>query len=115
MRDLNEYEDFIIYNKGSIPPEYVVTGHPKRRLDESREETEELRGGFGSKLLAEAWLRVHLENYVKENMVGLWNPNHDQEAECRCGHPYHRHFDSYENMYPIGCKYCECDTFNGRI
>ena len=42
----------------------------------------------------------------------LWNPDIDQDALCNCSHPYHRHFDSYEDMYPIGCKYCGCDTFN---
>jgi hypothetical protein len=40
-----------------------------------------------------------------------WNPDYDQDKECECGDPYHRHFDSYEKMYPIGCKYCECMEF----
>ncbi|QOI67521.1 hypothetical protein SEA_BEUFFERT_143 [Streptomyces phage Beuffert] len=113
MRDLNDYEDFLVYNAGSIPPNYIVAGYPRKFMDESREGKETIRDGFGSKMLAEAWLRVHLENYVRENMVGLWNPDHDQQAKCKCTHPYERHFDSYEDMYPIGCKYCECDTFNG--
>ncbi len=30
---------------------------------------------------------------------------------CACGHPYHRHFDSYEDMRPVGCKYCDCREF----
>lgn len=25
---------------------------------------------------------------------------------CECGHPYYRHFDTYENMSAVGCKYC---------
>jgi len=41
--------------------------------------------------------------------VPAWNPKHDQEAPCVCGHPYERHFDSYDDMRPVGCKYCECD------
>lgn len=40
-----------------------------------------------------------------------WDENHDQLAMCRCGHPYYRHFDTYEAMRPVGCKYCECLTF----
>lgn len=28
---------------------------------------------------------------------------------CKCGHPYYRHFDTYEDMAPVGCKYCDCD------
>lgn len=27
-------------------------------------------------------------------------------VKCKCGHPYYRHFDSYEGMAPVGCKYC---------
>ena len=30
---------------------------------------------------------------------------------CDCGHPYYRHFDTYEDMLAIGCKYCECEVF----
>jgi len=30
---------------------------------------------------------------------------------CTCGHQYYRHFDTYEDMYPCGCKYCDCERF----
>ena len=30
---------------------------------------------------------------------------------CDCGHPYYRHFDTYDDMYPVGCKYCQCEVF----
>lgn len=30
---------------------------------------------------------------------------------CECGHAYYRHFDTYDDMYPVGCKYCECFEF----
>lgn len=33
------------------------------------------------------------------------------DRECECGHIYYRHFDSYEDMKPVGCKYCGCDRF----
>lgn len=33
------------------------------------------------------------------------------ENICICGHTYHRHFDTYEDMRPIGCKYCGCHCF----
>jgi hypothetical protein len=39
------------------------------------------------------------------------NPKYDQVALCTCGHTYERHFDTYENMAPIGCKYCPCGEF----
>tara|TARA_R110000824_G_scaffold12226_7_gene53670 strand:- start:70032 stop:70373 length:342 start_codon:yes stop_codon:yes gene_type:complete len=34
---------------------------------------------------------------------------------CKCGHTYYRHFDTYEGMSPVGCKYCyyeECEGFS---
>lgn len=48
---------------------------------------------------------------LKNEIERSWNPNRDQQEKCSCSHAYGRHFDSYEDMYPIGCKYCECDTF----
>lgn len=33
------------------------------------------------------------------------------DKDCACGHPYYRHFDTYDNMSPIGCKYCDCHTW----
>lgn len=51
--------------------------------------------------------------YLKETVtkvVRKYNPNYGDDRECKCGHPYYRHFDSYENNLPCGCKYCECDT-----
>lgn len=43
--------------------------------------------------------------------VHSYNPNFGDEKECQCGHQYHRHFDSYEDMEPVGCKYCGCCEF----
>lgn len=50
---------------------------------------------------------------VKRKIVKelFYNPNYGDNRVCKCGHTYHRHFDSYENNYPIGCKYCNCDNF----
>jgi hypothetical protein len=42
---------------------------------------------------------------------GVYDPSHDQQAVCECGHPYERHFDSYEEWAAVGCKYCQCSTF----
>lgn len=40
------------------------------------------------------------------------------DSLCQCGHPYHRHFDGYEqdDYFPnlpayVGCKYCTCRKF----
>lgn len=42
-----------------------------------------------------------------------WNPDYPQDKRCsKCFHPYHRHFDEYEDNAPVGCKYCQCYTFS---
>lgn len=41
-----------------------------------------------------------------------WVKARDQDEECTCGHPYYRHFDTYEEMSPVGCKYCPCPRFH---
>ena len=40
-----------------------------------------------------------------------YNPNYGDDRVCECDHPYYRHFDTYEQMEPIGCKYCGCYEF----
>lgn len=40
-----------------------------------------------------------------------YNPDFGDNKICECGHTYYRHFDSYEGMAPVGCKYCGCDEF----
>jgi hypothetical protein len=48
---------------------------------------------------------------IQNKIDRIWNPDHDQNAWCQCGHIYSRHFDGYEDMAAVGCKYCECYTF----
>jgi hypothetical protein len=40
-----------------------------------------------------------------------YNPAYGDERKCACGHSYYRHFDTYEEMEAVGCKYCECIRF----
>lgn len=40
-----------------------------------------------------------------------YNPHYGDDRVCKCGHVYYRHFDSYENMATVGCKYCGCHHF----
>lgn len=44
-----------------------------------------------------------------------YNPNYGDDRECTCGHAYYRHFDSYDDNYPCGCKYCPCDEFKEKV
>lgn len=52
--------------------------------------------------------------YIEERKVTIlhkYNPNYGDDRLCKCGHPYYRHFDSYDENRPVGCKYCQCHTF----
>src|SRR5438552_3968558 len=46
-----------------------------------------------------------------EDTLPKYDPTFGDEKVCVCGHPYYRHFDTYEEMRPVGCKYCSCPTF----
>ncbi len=48
---------------------------------------------------------------LDDKIARLWDENHDQNAWCTCGHIYNRHFDGYDDMASVGCKYCECYAF----
>ena len=52
--------------------------------------------------------------YIRTEKVFVeykYNPNYGDDRICECGHEYHRHFDSHENMDAVGCKYCQCRKF----
>ena len=52
--------------------------------------------------------------YICEEVIRTikkYNPEYGDDRICRCGHQYYRHFDTYEDMYACGCKYCECNEF----
>lgn len=50
------------------------------------------------------------EKLIKET-IHKYNPAYGDNRICKCGHPYYRHFDTYEDMEACGCKYCACDSF----
>lgn len=54
--------------------------------------------------------KPYIEVTVTE-VVRKYNPNYGDDRTCICGHSYYRHFGSYEDMYPCGCKYCDCHDF----
>ncbi len=59
------------------------------------------------------------EPYIIKRTVtyeAVFNPDFDQDKKCECGHPYHRHFDGYEDNAAVGCKYCgDCPTFKEKL
>lgn len=52
---------------------------------------------------------------VVSRTIFKYNPNYGDSRVCICGHSYYRHFDSYEDMEPVGCKYCQCGKFTEDI
>ncbi|MBS1722771.1 MAG: HNH endonuclease [Armatimonadetes bacterium] len=49
--------------------------------------------------------------FVATHPERVYNPHYGDERLCDCGHPYYRHFDTYDSMSAIGCKYCACQDF----
>lgn len=56
---------------------------------------------------------VEFEQVIVETR--MYNPEYGDDRICECGHSYDRHFDSYEQMSPVGCKYCECHDFIEKV
>ena len=57
------------------------------------------------------------EPYIVKTVIThlkCFNPKYGDDRICKCGHPYYRHFDTYEDMANIGCKYCGCYDFEER-
>ena len=52
----------------------------------------------------------YLEITVTE-IIKVYNPEYGDDRICQCGHKYYRHFDTYEEMSNVGCKYCGCSDF----
>lgn len=51
----------------------------------------------------------------KPYINNAYNPNYGDHRICKCGHEYYRHFDSYDDMSPCGCKYCSCYKFEEKV
>jgi hypothetical protein len=51
--------------------------------------------------------------YAKEllSKATSYDTNYGDARVCVCGHAYYRHFDPYEDMADVGCKYCDCFDF----
>jgi hypothetical protein len=56
---------------------------------------------------------MFLLSLLMPEAMRTYDPKFGDDRACQCGHIYYRHFDTYDDMYPIGCKYCECVDFVG--
>lgn len=101
--------EFLVY-KG-----YNPTTDTKFEVVGSGQNYEEVRvsvGNGGHPDAAQPIIANWTEDGVPYGLVP-YDPNFGDDKECICGHPYYRHFDTYDNMSPVGCKYCygQCDQF----
>lgn len=55
--------------------------------------------------------RLRSLKYSESSHSRIYDKSYGDDRLCECGHSYYRHFDTYENMADVGCKYCQCYTF----
>lgn len=86
----------------SLMRDYILPGTLEKLVQEEEKITTEI-----------IYSNKHLAAYAEEISKRLlfpnaykYNENFGDDKLCKCGHPYDRHFDSYDNMSPVGCKYC---------
>ena len=48
---------------------------------------------------------------AEDSEIPAYDPKFGDGRMCECGHTYYRHFDTHEDMEPVGCKYCSCGAF----
>lgn len=87
---------------GSLGGRYVGIFYLDRNI-----EYHEIRDEF-MRLIEQEEIVTHTsEPFVPaDNLADQYDPNYGDNNECLCGHPYYRHFDTYDDMAAIGCKYC---------
>jgi hypothetical protein len=79
-------------------------------------ELERIDRGINSLVNRRNDLAPHLkrEPYMSTTTINTeyqYNRIYGDDRICKCGHPYYRHFDTYEDMEAVGCKYCFCGEF----
>lgn len=55
--------------------------------------------------------RMRALQYHESSHPCIYDETYGADKLCECGHPYYRHFDTYDNMRHCGCKYCGCWSF----
>lgn len=90
----------------------AVTFHPHSITSEEKAEIEKQ---LQDPNLALEWCKEKIFDLVHRlPLIDWYDKDFGNNRVCECGHPYYRHFDSYDNMAPVGCKYCSCRKFKER-
>lgn len=74
------------------------------------EEAIRIVGGTFTNLHAKTQAIERLQK-AKRSSAPAYDKDFGDNKLCSCGHTYYRHFDTYDKMAPIGCKYCGCRAF----
>jgi hypothetical protein len=55
-------------------------------------------------------LKVERASHVEPagTLDPVYDPRRSDDPCAGCGHPHYRHFDGWDDMRPVGCKYCRC-------
>lgn len=56
-------------------------------------------------------MKPYVIKLIGSTTYRTFNPKYPIDSYCICGHQYHRHFDGYESMPRMSCKYCGCHDF----
>lgn len=57
---------------------------------------------------------INVAGLIQKSKIPAYDEKYGDSKLCKCGHPYYRHFDTYDGMSPVGCKYCgnyKCQRF----
>ncbi len=102
--DLNSFEYVLDREADGAVQEFL------KFIQEHRDQTMMCRSGVLKSGKASIDLKV-LARALTDNRP-VYDPNYGDDVCCgECGHTYERHFDTYMEMEPVGCKYCPCRVF----
>ena len=105
IRQVNGEIDFLVADVKAVPygsGQLIKTINP----DGSPAAHDWVGSGFYEHVTELPYIVIEKRIFVKH-----YNPKYGDDKLCKCGHPYYRHFDTWDNMNPVGCKYCECCEF----
>lgn len=104
---MDEFDQQLGWYGGGFEGDPFVTRTEKRDILKAIKEAEE-----SGKPLDVSWYHEKLRFLIKNTVTTVsdrYDENFGNDRLCTCGHPYYRHFDTYDDMRPVGCKYCYCE------
>ena len=105
---------FLGWSKLTLPKEFFIPS----RMHLNRNQVKELLP-FLMRFAATGQIHNNDNDpYLREYLFHeerKYKPNYGDDRECVCGHSYIRHFDPYDEMAAVGCKYCGCVSFKEKV